>query len=144
VQERIKALLDGLENSQNECEKENINGAIEGYRSGRIGYSKHYTIIWGGKVVDVADTYAEFAIGRKERLDRYAKEHRPHWLWFESPLWVHPESRTRAMRCAVVERVASQNDFGLYYINQVRPYFQRQPFRRRLIKRRGSGNVPVT
>ncbi|KAI9870364.1 MAG: hypothetical protein M1830_004336, partial [Pleopsidium flavum] len=59
-----------------------------------------------------------FAIGRKERLDRYAKEHGPHWLWFESPLWVHPESRIKAMRCAVVERVASQNDFGLYYIIQ--------------------------
>lgn len=119
VQERIQSLQDTLENSTNEHEKRNILGAIDGYRSGRIGYSKHYTLIWAGKIVDRADTYSEFAIGRKERLDRYAKIYGPHWLWFESPLWVNPESQTRAMRSAVVERVASYNDFGLYFMNQV-------------------------
>ena len=119
VKDRINALLKGLESSLNSEEKKNIQGAIDAYRSGQIGYSKQYTLIWAGKVVDVADTYAEFAIGRNERLDRYEKEYGPHWLWFESPLWVHPDSQVRAMRCAMVEREASTNEFGLYYINMV-------------------------
>ena len=117
---RIDTLLQGLETSLNAEEKVNIQGAIDAYRSGRIGYSKQYTLIWAGKVVDVADTYAEFANGREERLDRYEKEHGPHWLWFESPLWLHPESQAKAMRCAIVERIASPNEFGLFYINMVR------------------------
>lgn len=116
---RIDTLLKGLESSRNVEEKKNIQGAIDAYRSGQIGYSKQYTLIWAGKVVDVADTYAEFAVGRKERLDRYEKEHGAHWLWFESPLWVHPESQAKAMRSTAVERVASSTEFGLYYINLV-------------------------
>lgn len=117
MKERIDSLLKGLRSSKNKEEKRNIQGAIDAYRSGQIGYSKQYTLIWAGKVVDVADTYAEFAIDRNERLDRYAKEHGPHWLWFESPLWVHPDSQAKAMRCAVVERVASPDDFGLFYVH---------------------------
>lgn len=117
--DRINALLKGLESSQNSEEKTNIQGAIDAYRSGQIGYSKQYTLIWAGKVVDVADTYADFAVDRKERLDRYEKDYGPHWLWFESPLWVHPDSQAKAMRCAVVGREPSYNEFGLYYINMV-------------------------
>jgi len=122
VKERISSLLKGLETSKNAEEKTNIQGAIDAYRSGQIGYSKQYTLIWAGKVVDVADTYADFAVGRNERLDRYEKEYGPHWLWFESPLWVHPESQAKAMRCAVVDRIAAPSEFGQYYINMVGHY----------------------
>lgn len=119
VIERIHALEDALANSTNEYERTNISGAIEAYKSAKIGYDKHYTLIWAGKVVDMADTYADFAFDRDERLDRYAKEHGPHWLWWESPLNVHPESQARAMRCAVVERVPSATGFGHYFVSQV-------------------------
>src|SRR5437667_11792162 len=73
VQERIRVLEEALVDSKFEPERENIRGAIEEYRSGRLGYVRHYTLFWAGKPVDTAETYADFAKDRRERLDRYAQ-----------------------------------------------------------------------
>lgn len=58
--DRIETLKEALADSEFEPEKRNIKGAIAAYESGEIPYSKKYTSIWAGKVVDTADTYAEF------------------------------------------------------------------------------------
>jgi hypothetical protein len=102
-------------------EKENIQGAIDAYQSGGIQYGKEYTLIWGGKVVDQAQSYASFTEDRLDRLDRYAEKYGPHWLWWESPLWLEPSARLRAAGCQLIDRVSAPHGFGHFFINQVRP-----------------------
>ena len=80
VKQRIELLRTSLKDSKPPAERENIAGAIAAYESGQIGYSDKYTLIWAGKVVDTCATYPEFTVDRIERLDRYARQHGPHWL----------------------------------------------------------------
>jgi hypothetical protein len=120
VQERIQILKEALSTAQHEPEKENIRGAIKAYESGEIKYCKEYTLIWNGKVVDQAPNYASFTEDRLERLDRYAEKYGPHWLWWESPLWLEPSQRVKAAGCQIIDRVSAQHGFGHFYINQVR------------------------
>ncbi|KAI9780160.1 MAG: hypothetical protein M1839_006997 [Geoglossum umbratile] len=102
IQQRIEILETALADSKFEPERENLRGVINEYRSGRLGYVKHYTLFWAGKPVDTADAYIDFSKDRKERLDRYAREHGPHWLYFESPLWSRAESKPRLALCAIL------------------------------------------
>lgn len=108
-----------LTTSTFEPEKVNISGAIAAYESGEIGYSKEYTLLWGGKVVDTAKTYAEFTTDRLERLDRYAELYGPNWLWWESPLWLRPSEKTQAMGCQIIDRSSASHGMGHFHINQV-------------------------
>lgn len=119
IADRIDTLKATLASAQYPPEKVNIQGAIAAYESGDIGYSKQYTLIWAGKVVDRADSYAEFTEDRLERLDRYAHTYGRHWLWWESPLWLEPSQRLVAGGCQIIDRTSSPDGFGLFYINQV-------------------------
>ncbi|KAI9799898.1 MAG: hypothetical protein M1833_003820 [Piccolia ochrophora] len=130
IQRRIEVLDECLASSGFEPERENIRGAIQAYQSGRIRYSASYTLLWAGKVVDEAATYGEFVADRRARLDRYASEHGPHWLWFESPLCVAAENRPRARKCAVLERNLCTSGLGQYYVNQ--GYWKQSGWVRRL------------
>jgi|SRR5579862_8871911 len=90
---------------------------MEEYRSGRLGYV-NYTLFWADQPVDTAETYADFSKDRKERLDRYAEEYGTHWLYFESPLWSHAESKPRLALCAIVNRDITWSTLGCYLITQ--------------------------
>jgi len=94
-------------------------GAIEGYKSGEIGYNSHFTIIYAGKVVDTAPDYASFVTDLQQRLDRYEKAHGPHWIFYEAPLDVHAETKPRMMMStAELDRESSWTNLGPYYIQQ--------------------------
>lgn len=124
VEDRINDLQTLLSGSKFDPEKVNVQGTIDAYRSGQISYSNDYSLIWAGQIVDKAKTYAEFTTDRQERLDRYAQEYGPHWLWWEPPLWVHPDERVMAAGCQIIERTPSAGGFGQFYISQVCPVFR--------------------
>ena len=119
VEDRIKDLRTVLQKSTFEPEIENISAVIAAYESGQIGYSKQFTLLWAGKVVETAQSYAEFAADRPERLDRYERDHGPGWLWWEGPLWLHPSEQSRAAGCQIIDLSPSRYSFGHFYINQV-------------------------
>ncbi len=85
----------GLSTAEFEPEANNIRCAIDGYKNGLIGYEKHFTIIYDGKIVDTAPDYASMVRNRNERLDRYFEAHSHGWLWWEPPLAVRPEEIPR-------------------------------------------------
>ena len=119
VQERIKDLKEALASSESEPEQVNIKAAIDAYESGDIGYTQKYTLIWAGQVVDTATTYGEFCVDRKERLDRYAEKYGAHWLWWESPLDIHPNDQLQAKGCQVIPRRPQSGGLGHFWITQV-------------------------
>lgn len=119
ILDRISVLQTALASARFEPERENIRGAIAAYTSGQLGYSKVFTLFWAGKMVDEANSYMDFTKDRTERLDRYAAEYGPHWLWWESPLWIHPDERITALGCQVSSRQACSDGFGSYYLNEV-------------------------
>lgn len=119
VLERVKDLKEALAQSEFEPEKVNIKAAIDAYESGEVGYSKGYTLIWAGQVVDSAATYGEFSVNRAEQLDRYAEKYGPHWLWWESPLDLHPNDQLQAKGCQVIPRRAQPGGLGHFWIHQV-------------------------
>lgn len=118
IQNRVECLERGLETSQFEAERENIRCAIAGYQNGDIQYSDRYTLIWAGKIVDTAKDYSEFVLDRVDRLDRYAKEYGPHWLWFERGLKCHPDGAIRLSRCCTLSREVLGHGLGQYFIQQ--------------------------
>lgn len=118
IKERLETLEWALSTSKYESEAENIRGAIAGYRSGLIGYTKHFTLIYAGRVVDTAPTYGSFVTDRQERLDRYAAAHGPHWLWYEPPLNVHPESQPKMLRSLSLHRADTWSNLGCWDIVQ--------------------------
>ena len=118
IEKRLKVLEWALSTSKFEPEGENIRGAIEGYRSGAIKYTDRFTIIYAGKIVDTAPTYGSFVGDRQERLDRYAKAHGPHWLWYEPPLKIHPETRVRMAGSLALPRADSWNNLGPWFVTQ--------------------------
>ncbi|KAI2616012.1 hypothetical protein GGR54DRAFT_641821 [Hypoxylon sp. NC1633] len=86
VGQRLDALAWALNTCQCEAERINIQAAIQGYQSGEITYSNHFTLIYGGHIVDVCPTYRSFCEDRQERLDSYYARFGPGWLWQEPPL----------------------------------------------------------
>ncbi|KAL2136613.1 hypothetical protein VTI74DRAFT_2642 [Chaetomium olivicolor] len=86
MQQRIDHLGRILRQSQFPPERANIEAAIAGYESGAIPYSDSYTLIWSGRIVDTCADYDSFTTNRSTRLDRYAAEYGPGWLWYEPPL----------------------------------------------------------
>lgn len=75
-----------LEESQCEEESVNIRAAIRGYETGEIPYSTNFTLFYAGHMVDSCETYGSFTRDRSDRLDRYAEEYGPGWLWQEPGL----------------------------------------------------------
>lgn len=118
IEDRLKALRWTLEKSNFEPQKENISGAIEAYRSGAIQYSDHFTILYAGKVVDTAPNYGAFVVDRQERLNRYHEVHGPHWIWYEPPLNVDPESRPQMLGSMGLHRAANYTNLGAWHITQ--------------------------
>ncbi|KAK2597081.1 hypothetical protein N8I77_012951 [Diaporthe amygdali] len=90
VQSRLAVLHEALaQSTEPECEpmRTNISAAIRGYQEGTIECSSTYTLIFAGHIVDTTcRTWAEFTVDRKDRLDRYFKQHGPGFLWWEPPL----------------------------------------------------------
>jgi hypothetical protein len=111
-------LEDFLAKSLFEPERENMRCAINGYRMGTIPYSTKYTLIYAGRIVDTADTYADFTRDRKERLDRYAEMYGGHWLWYERGLLVHPREAPRASLHVELARAISPTGLGCYWVTQ--------------------------
>ncbi|PSR94144.1 hypothetical protein BD289DRAFT_504259 [Coniella lustricola] len=68
--------------------RSNITAALEGYQSGRIGFSGYFTLIYAGRIVDsgTCRSWADFTIDRQERLDRYCAQYGEGYLWWEPPL----------------------------------------------------------
>ena len=128
--DRIAVLEEALRSSKFRPETKNIQAAIDGYRTGKIVYSSQYTLIWAGKIVDQANTYAEFTIDRTARLDRYLEEYGPHWLWWESPLQIHPKSAPRLSGSASLKRDIAAHGLGQYQIKQC--FWKRANWVRRL------------
>ncbi|RFU32798.1 hypothetical protein B7463_g3560, partial [Scytalidium lignicola] len=119
VQKRVGLLEDALMTSRFEPERENIIAAIEGYKSGQMTYqSEVYTLIYAGKIVDTASSYASFVVNRQKRLDAYAAKHGQHWLWYESPLKVAADSKPMLARTAELVREIKRDGLGAYWINQ--------------------------
>jgi hypothetical protein len=79
-------LREVIETSECPAEVANIFGAIKAYQDGLIQYWNKWTLIWNGRVVDYCPSYASFSQDRTARLDRYAEEFGPGWLWYEAPL----------------------------------------------------------
>jgi hypothetical protein len=130
VADRIAVLEDALRTSEFTPEAENVQAAIDGYRNGDIRYSTQYTLIWNGQIVDRAGTYADFTADRMARLDRYLEAYGPHWLWWESPLEVHPNNAPRQSRCSSLDRSIAYHGLGQYYIHQA--FWKRADWVRRL------------
>ena len=130
VTDRIAVLEDALRTSEFAPEVENIKAAIDGYRNGDIRYSTQYTLIWNGIIVDQVNTYADFTADRLMRLNRYLEEYGPHWLWWESPLEVHPNNAPRQSRCCTLVRNVAYHGLGQYYIRQA--FWKRADWVRRL------------
>ncbi|KAK3907037.1 hypothetical protein C8A05DRAFT_40216 [Staphylotrichum tortipilum] len=86
IQKRLAHLRVILQDSEFPPERANIEAAITGYKTGAITYSDSYTIIWAGRVVDSCPDFASFTTDRAARLDRYAAEYGPGWMWYEPPL----------------------------------------------------------
>ncbi|KAK5632628.1 hypothetical protein RRF57_008342 [Xylaria bambusicola] len=86
ISQRLELLRWVLDNSRCEDEKTNVRAAIQGYESGQISYSHDFTLLYAGHIVDKCRDYESFCVDRHERLDRYAAEHGPGWLWQEPPL----------------------------------------------------------
>ncbi|KAI1492692.1 hypothetical protein F5X96DRAFT_677553 [Biscogniauxia mediterranea] len=109
VSERLSSLNWALDTCQCKDEEVNIRAAIQGYHSGSIPYSKNFTLIYAGKIVDVCPTYRSFCEDRKERLDRYFAQHGPGWLWHEPPL-AHADSDVQAKKGLCLNRGYGPND----------------------------------
>ncbi|AEO53357.1 hypothetical protein MYCTH_42394, partial [Thermothelomyces thermophilus ATCC 42464] len=86
IQDRLDVLGALLQSSSFPPERQNIEAAMAGYRSGAILYSDSYTLLWAGRVVDRCPDYSSFTRDREARLNRYAAEYGPGWLWYEPPL----------------------------------------------------------
>ncbi|KAI1131839.1 hypothetical protein F5Y10DRAFT_36032 [Nemania abortiva] len=116
---RLELLRWTLDTSQCEDEKINIRAAIEGYESGQIPYSHDFTLLYGGRIVDVCPTYGSFCVDRSERLDRYFAEHGPGWLWHEPPL-AGPGHGAVAMKghCLSRQSQIDKYDIGIYQMTQ--------------------------
>ncbi len=99
VDDRLHALRSVLAESIFPPERANMRAAIAGYESGAIAIGTHYTVIWAGRIVDTSPTYTALVTDRPQRLDRYAAEHGPGWLWWEPPLW--PDAAVRPMKKGV-------------------------------------------
>jgi hypothetical protein len=118
IENRIDCLKRALESSQFDPERDNIRCAIAAYKSGEIKYSSRYTLIWAGKIVDTVDEYADFVTDRATRLNQYAADHGPHWLWYERGLQVHPDGALRLSICSTLSRRVTQHGLGQYYVKQ--------------------------
>ena len=118
IEKRLKVLEWALSTCKFEPERENIEGAIEAYRTGAIGYTEYYTILYAGKVVDTAPNYGAFVGDRQERLDRYFATHGPHWIWYEPPLNVNPEARPAMLGSVALHRQGSSNNLGPWHITE--------------------------
>ncbi|KAI0400790.1 hypothetical protein F4802DRAFT_609862 [Xylaria palmicola] len=113
---RLEALRQALNSSQCEDESINIRAAIQGYESGQIPYSRDFTLIYAGHIVDRCQTYDSFCVDRSERLDHYFAEHGPGWLWHEPPL-AGPGNEALAMKALCLERRGNHMyGMGLYPI----------------------------
>ncbi|KAM0808160.1 putative Peptidase A2 domain-containing protein [Seiridium cardinale] len=86
VAKRLKALRTAVEYTDFNTQRINIEAAITGYETGVIKCSGDYTLLYAGAIVDTCPSYHSFATDRNERLDRYAEEFGPGWLWYEPPL----------------------------------------------------------
>lgn len=115
---RLKGLHWALSTANFGPEAENINCAIQGYKSGKISYFKHFTIIWAGLIVDTAPDYAEFVHTRQERLDRYFRDHGPGWMWYEAPLDIPPDSRVVMAPSVSLTRSSVWSNMEPYFVKQ--------------------------
>ncbi|KAI5921087.1 hypothetical protein F4810DRAFT_702551 [Camillea tinctor] len=109
ISERLSSLNWALDTCQCKDEEVNIRAAIQGYLSGTIPYSKSFTLIYAGQIVDVCPTYRSFCEDREERLDRYFAQHGPGWLWHEPPL-AYTDSDIVAKKGLCLNRGYGPND----------------------------------
>ncbi|KAI1657612.1 hypothetical protein F4813DRAFT_70082 [Daldinia decipiens] len=118
IGERLDSLNWALDTCQCEGEEVNIRAAIQGYQSGEIAYSNHFTLIYGGHIVDVCPSYQSFCVDRQERLDRYIAKYGPGWLWQEPPL-AGPGSEAVANKALCLNNNGSRHNyfFGSYTVN---------------------------
>lgn len=116
IQARTALLLKTLlETSEEGCEpmKVNITAALKGYSIGTIGFSRNYTLIYAGHIVNTTcATYSEFTIDRQERLDQYLKEYGPGYLWWEPPL-ANGRERVLAKKSTVLSLDREDEDFSV-------------------------------
>ncbi|KAK3497564.1 uncharacterized protein B0T23DRAFT_402677 [Neurospora hispaniola] len=95
INRRLELLHEILEQTESEAQRVNIEVAIAGYESGAIPYSRSYTLIWAGRIVDTCPGYGSFTTDRDSRLDTYLDEHGPGWLWHEPPLAAQGKLRAK-------------------------------------------------
>ncbi|KAI0011974.1 hypothetical protein F4779DRAFT_626280 [Xylariaceae sp. FL0662B] len=114
--ERMSALNWALETCQCKAEEVNIRAAIQGYQTGDIPYSRNFTLIYAGHIVDVCSTYRSFCEDRQERLDRYYATFGPGWLWHEPPL-SGPRFEVLAKKSLCLDRVRGPYQIGCYPVD---------------------------
>lgn len=122
VVDRLVILRDTLDSSRCDAEIANIRAAIDGYESGQITCSEEFTLIYGGRIVDTCPSYSSFCVDRDDRLDQYAEQYGPGWLWHEPPL---ADNRSNSPSGAVIHAKKGfclqqawhkYEDFGLWPI----------------------------
>ncbi|KAL2060650.1 hypothetical protein VTL71DRAFT_9291 [Oculimacula yallundae] len=118
IEARLAVLEWALSTSKFGPEAENIKCAIAGYKSGDIGFTDHFTVIYAAHVVDTVATYGEFVRDRTEMLDRYYKMHGDGWMWYEPPLNIHPESKPKLCPSVALERQDVWSSLGGWFVNQ--------------------------
>lgn len=118
IKARLKVLHWALDTSKFEAEAANIRCVIKGYMSGAITYSTHYTLIWAGRIVDIASHYNEFTRDRSARLDRYFRIYGPGWLFYESPLKAHPSIKPKMGASVALKRSHIFHAMEGYYVTQ--------------------------
>jgi hypothetical protein len=91
---------------------------MEGYRSGAITYSTEYTLIWAGKIVDIAPHYRTFTADRSARLDRYFETYGPGCLFYEVPLKIHPGIKPKLCASVTLHRGDTFSALEPYHVTQ--------------------------
>lgn len=130
VKKRLETLEWALSTSRFGPEGDNIKCAMAAYKSGAIEYSEHFTIIYGGRIVDTTPTYESFVNDRNTRLDRYFATYGDGWLWYEPPLNKHPSTKPKALLSAALQREQAWSNLGCYNVNQ--GFWKRANFVRRM------------
>ncbi|KAI1334072.1 hypothetical protein F5Y15DRAFT_430080 [Xylariaceae sp. FL0016] len=109
---RVESLKWALTTCQCVDEEINIRAALAGYDSGRIQYSRNFTLIYAGHIVDTCPTYQSFCVDRQERLARYYARHGRGWLWHEPPL-AGAGHEALAKKAVCVDRRILPDDYGI-------------------------------
>lgn len=92
--------------------------------------------LYAGNVVDTTLNCGAFIRDRQERFDRYCAAHGEHWMWYEPPLKLHPETRPTMSGSLALSQFDGFTNLGPWYLMQ--GFWKRSGRVNRIASRTGS------